>query len=444
MSSRKREKRPSLKAKEAASEEGRELAAKKDPKKKKGSATASLQEAVNTRPPPLPTPAPTPVPSPAGPPQVSNVDVGAPPQRAGSGAVKEDKAVADEVPEDVSVVAVEREKRRQMLEAELAQMAEEDARRANGGGDGGGALVSEQGQDPGGGLLEDDPDAAAASGEEERSDEVEGEEDGDGDADNDFGMQMNKRKRGRQPTTVSLEEATFVIQAVAQFNFLAAPYGKVREWEVACTKHIVNKGYSWTVARLKKFVMRTVQEYKAALAKNPNLTGNKSTMLRAVKDELERIASAMESRQAQKEKKAKKLVKKEATKAGNEHHRMQVKQEMDKRFGGPEEAASALNVKKKQAAVPKEKGEASDGDSVGVGELLESDNTKGSGEKKNAARKRVSKTDLLAIETAKEERKMAQLELEKKKLELEEKRLEMEKKERADMMALMKELVSRK
>jgi hypothetical protein len=441
MSSRKREKRPSLKAKEAAIEDGRESVAEKDPKKKKGSAAASLQEAVNTRPLPLPTPAPTPVRSPAGPPQVSNVDVGAPPQRAGSESLKKDEAVAREVPEDVSVVAMEREKRRQMLEAELAQMAKEDAR----GAEGGGALVSEQEQDSGGGLLEDDPDGAAASGEEEGSDEVEGGEDEDGDADNDFGMQMKKRKRGRQPTTVSLEEATFVIQAVAQFNFLAAPYGKVREWEVACTKHIANKGYSWTVARLKKFVMRTVQEYKAALAKNPNLTGNKSTMLRAVKDELERIASAMESRQALKEKKAKKLVKKEATKAGNEQHRMQVKQEMDKRFGGPEQAASALKVKKKQAAaVPKQKGEASDSDSAGAGELQESDNTKGSGEKKHAARKRFSKTDLMAIESAKEERKMAQLELEKKKLELEEKRLEMEKKERADMMALMKELVSRK
>jgi hypothetical protein len=149
-----------------------------------------------------------------------------------------------------ALTAEEKEKKRRELSAMLKALGEgednvrpfKSAASPNLAG-GVGVAVGDGVQSPptgsGGGMLE------LSSGESELDDKGDGSDFGSNsfDLDND---RAAERKRGRQAVVPSLAEATAIVQTVAQFNFLAAPFGKVGEWEKACLKEIKKKGFTWS------------------------------------------------------------------------------------------------------------------------------------------------------------------------------------------------------
>ena len=446
MSSSKRKKTPSAKAKEAQGASHVEKASQPASAKKKGEEGAFAKPAGA---PPVPAPPPVPVTT------MSEQGGRGPDEK------EEDEALATQVIKPRAQLVADakgrasaglddlegglfeaiepmdletRAQKRERLLAQLQALRDEDE-----GDKGGNAGVGMEGEKTG------------AAG----SEDVESESDSSDYASNDNFLGENekkekKRSRGRQAVVPSLAEATFVIQAVAKNNFLAAPFGKVAEWEAACVEAIKKGKYDWSVQRVRKFVQRTINDYNAAVKKDPKLTGNKSSWMHSVQEDLDKIVAAVNAKEASKDKKARKARKKIAVKASNDLHRQEVKTKLEEEYGGPAAAASALKLKKsKRPDKVKEEGEGDDfpdGDREGEPEEEEEEtSTRGTAGKKNP-RKRTSKTDLLAIEASKEQRKLAaeenrkaELEYKRQKLALDEQRLKMEHEERASMMSFLKE-----
>ncbi len=255
-----------------------------------------------------------------------------------------------------------------------------------------------------------------------------------------------KRGRGRSARTVTLAEQTQVLKIVAANNFFAAGYGKTGEWEKKCMAELKAVGLSWTIPRLKRFVVRIVDDYEKMLAQDDSITGNVADWLISVGEDVSKIAAAVKKKEEKKESTGKKKAKKEEAKLGNEEHRQEVHKKLKEKFGGPESAARHLNLKKTKRR------EGDNGDDDIAGADLDTDAGGAVGRTPSSSggssAKRTSKTDLIRAEVTKEERKkMAEenrkleLELQHEKLALEQKRFEMEKEERLVQLQMQREML---
>jgi hypothetical protein len=226
--------------------------------------------------------------------------------------------------------------------------------------------------------------------------------------------------------SVGIKEQVAVIKAVAENNFFAAPHGFVQSWEKRCIDQLAKEGFTWNGQRIRRFMKKTLAEYEAHVQAPDKPTGNNSEWITSCANELSSISRALGSKASKKvwfaylsgvekrsltnslkEKKAKKKQKKEKIKEENAGHRQEVAAQIHQEFGGAEEAAKSLNLKKSKGERIEEKKDDPKASSEGTGS-----GGKGRWQAKILERE-------AELQEKKEERKLLQAKNEEKRLELE-------------------------
>lgn len=264
---------------------------------------------------------------------------------------------------------------------------------------------------------------------------------------------VKKESRGRG-TSVSLKEMTAVVQAVAQFNFYAAPHKGVKMMQDMCVKALCDKGFTWSVQRIKRFIDGVLADYRAQLKGSNQLpTGNPYDWLQTVHDALSKIETAVLAKESKKRAKALKKERKAAATEQNEERRVAAKEELQK-FGTADEAGAALGIKKRSVKKTKLEnlGDSLDREGRGeveqpVAETREEKEAESTSSSKKKSRGRVDivaqelETKRLEAETKQLEvqTKMKKIAIEEQRLKFEERRLEMaEKKDEATLQMMLK------
>jgi len=255
-------------------------------------------------------------------------------------------------------------------------------------------------------------------------------------------VEKPKGKRGGSRVSVSLKEMTDVVQMVANYNFYAAPHKGVKQMQLLCVQSLKDKGYAWSIARIRRFIDGVIQDYRAQLKGKKTLpTGNPYDWLQGVQDAVSKINTAITAKeQKRRAKELKKERKEEATKQ-NEERREKAKEEL-LAYGSPDDAAAQLGVKPRSKKMLKR--EVMMEEVGGSGAEVKGETPEDSSAGRKRARGRVDivardqETKRIEAETRQMEMKMKleKVSVEASKVAIEEKKLEMQREEAKQRMEI--------
>jgi hypothetical protein len=258
-----------------------------------------------------------------------------------------------------------------------------------------------------------------------------------------------KGKRGGSRVSLTLKEMTEVVQTVANYNFYAAPHKGVKQMQVLCVRSLADKGFTWSIQRIRRFIDGVINDYRAQMKGKTTLpTGNPYDWLQGVHESVAKINMAYTAKEQKKRARELKQERKADATKQNEERRQVAKEELQK-YGTPEQAASQLHVKPRSKKQLKREAVAEAADveqAAGGAEAVKGETPDDSSTARKRGRARLDiivqeqETKRIEAETKQLEAKVklekvtveaAKVAMEEKKLQLEEKRLAIEERKEA-------------